>query len=177
MTEIKAKISDMAYTMQGEAKLSFVLQGDGKSLYEKYSGKDLTVIIKEYRPKRSLDANAYFWVLCDKLSVKLKIPKEDIYRLEIKNTGGNSYISPVLESQKDNAIRLWESHGIGWFCEDMGTSKLDGCTNIIFYAGSSTYDTEQMSRLIDNIIQDCKEVGIETMTPEKLQILKDDWKC
>ncbi len=177
MTEIKAKISDITYTMQGEAILSLALQGDEKSLYEKYNGKDLTVIIKEYRPKRSLDANSYFWVLCDKLSAKLRIPKEDIYRLEIKNTGGNFYISPVLESQKDNAVRLWESHGIGWFCEDTGTSKLDGCTNIIFYAGSSTYDTEQMSRLIDNIIQDCKEVGIETMTPEKLQILKDDWKC
>ncbi len=176
MTEIQAKISDMTYTMDGKAILSLALQGDGRALYDEYKDKDLSVVVKQYRKKRSLDANSYFWVLCDKLSTKIKLPKDEIYRSAIKNIGGNCYISPVLLEEKDNAIRMWESHGIGWVCEDTGSSKIEGCTNIIFYAGSSFYNTEQMARLIDSIVQDCKAVGIETMTPEQLQILKEEWK-
>lgn len=176
MTEIRAKISDMTYTMNGEAVLSLAIQGDGRALYDEYKDKDLNVIFKQYKQKRSLDANSYFWVLCNKLAEKTKLPKDEIYRSAIKNIGGNCYMSPVLFEERDNAIRMWESHGLGWVCEDTGSSKLEGCTNIIFYAGSSFYDTEQMSRLIDNIVQDCKTVGIETMTPEQLQILKGEWK-
>lgn len=175
MTEIRAKISDMTYTMTGEAVLSLAIQGDGRALYDEYKDKDLNVIFKQYRQKRSLDANSYFWVLCNKLAEKTRLPKDEIYRSAIKNIGGNCYTSPVLLEEKDNAIRMWESHGLGWVCEDTGSSKLEGCTNIIFYAGSSFYDTAQMSRLIDNIVQDCKTVGIETMTPEQLQILKEEW--
>ena len=176
MTEIRARISDMTYTMDGKAILSFAIQGDGRALYDEYKDKELTIAVKQYRKKRSLDANSYFWVLCNKLSEKTRLPKDEIYRSAIKNIGGNSYISPVLVEEKENAIKMWESHGLGWVCEDTGSSKVKGCTNIIFYAGSSFYDTEQMSRLIDNIVQDCKAVGIETMTPDQLQILKEEWK-
>lgn len=49
--------------------------------------------------------------------------------------------------------------------------KLEGCINVTLYSGSSTYDTRQMSSLIDNIVQDCQAVGVETMPPDKLQSL------
>lgn len=175
MTEFKAKLKDLSFSLDGAQILSFAVSNDCRTLFDVYREKDLTVCVKEYRQKRSLDANAYFWVLCDELSVVLKIPKEDIYRQYIKNVGGNSYISPVLLTEKDKAIRFWESRGLGWFCEDTGTSKLQGCTNIVFYAGSSTFDTAQMSRLIDSIVEDCKSVGIETMTPEELSRIKEEW--
>ena len=47
----------------------------------------------------------------------------------------------------------------------------------MLYYGSSTFDTKQMSRLIDNIVQDCKAVGIETLTPQQLDALKEGWRC
>ena len=50
-----------------------------------------------------------------------------------------------------------------------------GCRNLAAYHGSSVYDTKQMSRLIDNLVQDCKEIGIETLPPEKLSLLVEDW--
>lgn len=176
MTEFKAKLRDLSFSLDGTQTLSFTVSGDCRTMFDACREKELTVCVKEFRPKRSMDANAYFWVLCDKLSVALKIPKEEIYRRFIKNVGGNSYISPVLLSEKDKAIRFWESRGLGWFCEDTGTSKLQGCTNIIFYAGSSTFDTAQMSRLIDSIVEDCKAVGIETMTPEELARIQEEWQ-
>lgn len=54
-------------------------------------------------------------------------------------------------------------------------SKLQGCVNVVLYFGSSTYDTAQMSRLIDLCVQDCKQVGIETMTPAELEALVERW--
>ena len=59
---------------------------------------------------------------------------------------------------------------------DMGKSKLGGYRNLRAYYGSSTYDTRQMSVLIDNLVQDCKALDIETMTPDKLALLKEGWQ-
>lgn len=135
---------------------------------------DLT--IKEHRNKRSLDANAYFWVLCDKLAEKLHIAKVDIYRDLIKNIGGNNQIVCVPEKAVDKLISGWEHNGIGWLTETT-TSKLDGCVNVILYYGSSTYDTAQMSRLIELVVQECKQQEIETLTPAELERLCIEWKA
>ncbi len=135
---------------------------------------DLT--IKEHRNKRSLDANAYFWVLCDKLAEKLNIAKVDIYRDLIKNIGGNNQIVCVPEKAVDKLISGWEHNGIGWLTETT-TSKLDGCVNVILYYGSSTYDTAQMSRLINLVVQECKQQEIETLTPQELERLCIEWKA
>ena len=58
---------------------------------------------------------------------------------------------------------------------DIMPSKIDGCTNVIVYYGSSTYDSKQMSVLIDRIVQDCKELGIETLPPDELLRLQEEW--
>ena len=68
----------------------------------------------------------------------------------------------------------WEHNGIGWQAETM-PSKLPGCTNVILYYGSSTYDTAQMSRLIDLIVQDCDALGIETKDPAEIDRLVEEW--
>ena len=57
----------------------------------------------------------------------------------------------------------------------MGESKIEGYVNIRFFWGSSKYDTANMSRLIDGIISECKEQGIETLPPEELERLKQQW--
>ena len=62
----------------------------------------------------------------------------------------------------------WEHNGIGW-CSDTLKSKLPGCTNVVLYYGSSTFDQKQMGVLLDLIIADCKQVGVEYLTPEELE--------
>lgn len=131
--------------------------------------------LKEHREKRSLDANAYYWELCDKLSAKLNLSKEFIYRQHIKDIGGNSIILPIRDDAKEQFIRNWQTHGIGWPCEEIGKSKLDGYTDVICYYGSSTYNTEQMSRLISLAVQDCKDQGIDTATPEELARMEAEY--
>lgn len=133
-----------------------------------------TCEVKEQHKKRSLDANAYFWVLADKLAEATRISKEDIYRHAIREIGGNSTTVCVRDMAAEKLCQGWEKNGLGWLA-DTFPSKLPGCVNVTLYYGSSTYDTKQMSRLIDNIVQDCQAVGIETLTPDKLALLVEEW--
>lgn len=127
--------------------------------------------ISKAKKKRSLDANAYFFVLADKIAAVTGITKTEIYRHAIKEIGGNSDTVCVMEKAADALCDGWERNGLGWQTERL-PSKIKGCVNVILYYGSSTYDSQTMKRLIDNVIQDAKALGIETMTPQELAKLK-----
>lgn len=137
-------------------------------------GKEYVIEIKERKKKRSLDANAYAWVLIDKLASQLHESKTDIYRSYIKEIGGNSDTVCVKDEALDRLRNNWERNGIGWQTDTM-KSKIKGCTNVILYYGSSVYDVSQMQRLIELIEQDCKTFGIETLDDLKLQQLIEEW--
>lgn len=138
--------------------------------------RDYDLIIKEHREKRSLDANAYAWVLIHKLA-KAQFEKPiTVYRRAVLDVGDNYTPMCVREHDVDRLRKLWESNGDGWQVIDRGESNIKGCRTIFAYYGSSVFDAAQMSRLIDSIVQDCKAVGIETLTPDKLQLLKEEWQ-
>ena len=136
--------------------------------------KKYTVTIKEFRKKRSLDANAYAWVLMNKLADKLNMGVRDLYRHYIPDIPENSQVVCVPTEAVEKLQSGWEHNGIGW-CSDTLKSKLPGCTNVVLYYGSSTFDQKQMGVLLDLIIEDCKQVGVEYLTPEELERLKGEW--
>jgi hypothetical protein len=171
----KCRIKDYARSFHGERVLSFDILGQfSEKELDDLVNRDLSVDIKQWREKRSLDANAYFWVLCDRLSEVTGRGKSEIYRDEIRDIGGNSETVCVMDKAVDKLRVAWEKNGLGWQTETFD-SKLDGCTNVTLYYGSSAYDKVQMARLIDNVVQDCKAVGVETMTPEQLDRIKEEW--
>ena len=176
--KLTGKIIDASIDfVTGKPRITMVL--NEKSIFvQGYDDlKDLpkiSVELKQYKERRSLDANAYCWVLIDKLAEKVGVSKESIYREAIKHIGGNCEIVCVTNVAVDKVRQGWERNGIGWLTETF-PSKLDGCTNIILYYGSSVYDTAQMSRLLDNIIQDCEALNIQTETPEKIAEMKSLW--
>lgn len=131
-------------------------------------------IVQEHRERRSLDANAYAWILMDKLAEVTNIPKEDIYLEAVRNIGGNTETVCVKKEAAAKIKQSWSRNGLGWQTETV-PSKLPGCVNVILYFGSSVYDTKQMSRLIDNLVADCKALGIETLPPEKLAAMTQEW--
>ena len=150
---------------------------DFKQLVDDMNGLEkLSIEIKPYRAKRSLDSNAYCWILIDKLAEKLNYSKLDVYREYIKHIGGNSETVCVKTQAVDRLCKGWSQNGIGWLTETF-PSKIEGCTNVILYYGSSTYDTAQMSRLIDHIVQDCKTFGIETATPDEIARMMSLWEA
>ena len=134
--------------------------------------------IKKHRKKRSRDANAYFWTLCGELADKTNVARSEIYRGLIKEIGGNSQMVCVPTPAVEKLIKGWEHNGLGW-CAETFPSKIEGCTNVELFYGSSTYDTRQMSKLINLIVQECKQQGIETLTPMELSLLTEGWemKC
>lgn len=138
--------------------------------------KKYDIKITAHRNKRSLDANAYFWLLIGKLAAKVQSTPKEIYRQYIPDIADNFTIVPVRADLVKEWDRIWCSGHMGRMTEDLGPCRnIDGYNNIISYYSSSDYDTAQMSRLIDLVVQDCQNNGIETLTPDKLALLKEEW--
>ena len=136
--------------------------------------KEYSLEIKEKKKKRSLDSNSYMWNLLDKLSAKIGLTKTEIYRAYIREIGGNSDILCIQNAALEHFRKLWEVGHIGRFTDTL-PSKLPDCTNVIVYYGSSDYDQPTMCRLIDMVVQDCKENGIETLTPAEIAAMNAAW--
>lgn len=170
---MKAQIVDFKPCAGGYV-VSFQTNEDIRSLYEDLKGKDIEVTAKRYRRRRSLSANAYAWVLIDQVAAKMYLPKETVYKSYIENLGGNTGVLTIEDEAVDMFRRSWESRGLGWLTE-VSPSGWDGYTDIIFYYGSSVFDTEQMARFIDLIVQDCRSLGIETKDPNDIESLLEAW--
>lgn len=145
------------------------------ALAEIEQGKRYIADVKQFRKRRSLDANAYAWVLMDKLAEKTGIAKETIYRALVRDIGGNSTTICAQNKTVDKLRENWQANGLGWITDTV-ESKIDGCTNVILYYGSSTYDTAQMSRLINLLVQECEAQGIDTKTPSELAALMEEYE-
>lgn len=174
MIEFRAeKKPKIALLLGGGIEITFTTS---KSVLREFDGlfdKPLTVMVKEYRQKRSLSQNAYLWVLLDKLGQKLNLSKESIYKLFVKDYGVFE-ILPIRNEAVERFKSNWSKNGLGWFCEDLGESKLSGYTKLIAYYGSSTYNSKEMTRLIDAVIQECEAQGINTMPLSEIMLLQND---
>jgi hypothetical protein len=173
---MKGKINGVMYSQIKNATLVEIeIDGNRRDEVNGLKEKPVEIILKKYRQKRSLDANSYYWVLVGKLAYKVGIKRSEIYRSHIKDMGGNFTVVCVQEKAADTFCRIWESQGLGWVTVEM-PSKIAGCVNIMAYYGSSVYDKEQMSKLINLAVQDCEAVGIETLTPKEIEKMISAWE-
>lgn len=150
--------------------------GRAMAVVRKHKDKLYDLEVKEHRKKRSLDANAYCWVLINKIADALRITPVEIYRQAIQNVGGNYEVLPVKEEAAEHFKQVWQAQGLGWPCVDMGKSKIDGYRNLRAYYGSSTYSTSQMAQLIDALLQDCRALDIEVKSEEEIASILGAWK-
>lgn len=135
--------------------------------------KEYEVSIKAKRKKRSLDANAYYWELCGKLAQALKLKPDEIYRQHIHDIG-NYETYCIIETALDRFRELWCGEHTGRQVSTRA-SKIEGCVTVLAYYGSSDFDTIQMTQLIENCVQDCKALGIETRPQEEVDSLLRQW--
>lgn len=150
--------------------------GKAMAVVRKHKDKLYDLEVKEHRKKRSLDANAYAWVLINKIADALRITPKEIYRQAIQNVGGNYEILPVKAEAAEHFKQVWEAQGLGWPCVDMGKSKIEGYRNLRAYYGSSTYSTTQMAQLIDILLQDCRALDIEVKSDEEIASIMGAWQ-
>lgn len=123
--------------------------------------KDKLFEIKEYKEKRSLSQNSYLWVLCNEIGNILRLSKEEVYFQMLKDYGQSEIIS--ISSEVDPT-------GYFKYYEEIGKGKVHNkeFTHYKIYKGSSNYDTKEMSILIDGVIEEANQLGIETLTPEQI---------
>lgn len=156
----------------GRLTLLFEPQEDFRHCYEQLKDCDkLSLDIKKYRARRSLDANAYAWVLMSKLAAVLNSSKEEIYEEMLHKYGtlyedGDGYITITVKS----SVPI-DKLGGHWLC----IRKSEYYSGYAMVKGSSEYDTAEMSRFIDGIISECKDQGIETLTPDEIEKMKQKW--
>lgn len=133
--------------------------------------KELDIEIKKYHKKRSLDANAYLWVICTKIAEKIKTSKEEVYEEMLRK------YAPFY---KDN-----DGYVVVTLKASIDTSKLPGhwklyrstgaFNSYLMIKGSSEFNTAEMSHFIDVVVTEAKELGIETLPPNEIERMKSLW--
>lgn len=154
--------------------LAFEVDDSANAQIEQMKADDLLRIkAVKYRKKRSLDANAYAWVLMSKIASHPAIAssKEEIYEQMLQKYGSiyqdeSGYI--VITVKKTVDMSKVDGH---WKrIKDNGRFA-----SYLMIKGSSEYDTAEMSRFIDRIVDEAQELGIETATPDELERMKQEW--
>lgn len=164
MDTLKIKFKKFKFNLLLPRILDFIANLDAESDYE--------LVIKQHRQKRSLNANNYSWKLTDELADKLivagvKITKEECHAEMIYRYG------QVMLDENGEQVIISVRQGVKItdfypYAKEIGTGTVKGkdFTHYRIYRGSHTYDTREMSIFISGIVEECKEQGIDTDTPE-----------
>lgn len=165
-----------------ETVLKFSINNDGRQEVISMLSKtpwdpdtEYEIVFRKKRKRRSLDANAYAWSLIGKIAWKIHVEPEEVYREQIRHMSTYEIV-PIQVAAVKTWTANWERQGIGWIVEDMGPSKIKGYKNLKCFYGSSVFETGDMARLIELIQDECRELGVETLTPKEKQELLATWE-
>lgn len=130
-------------------------------------GKEVGVTVEQIKRRRSLDANAYFHVLCSKIAEKTQLPMDEVKGNLVVNYGTPMYMVTIPE---DAVIsRIWPyNRFIGWN---------NGQAQYLLYKQTHTLNSSEMARLIDGAIQEARQLDIQTLTPSELAELQQKWEA
>lgn len=158
-------------------KISLILDTNSLDIVEQLKNENkLNIEMKKWYKKRSLDANAYCWVLCNNIANELSkngiTTKEEVYRDAILQVGS---FEPFIVQEKtfEKFKRIWEKQGLGFLVQEV--SRQDKCIKVNCYYGSSTYDSKEMSLLIEILIQLAKSLNLETKSQNEINSLLESW--
>lgn len=144
-------------------------RGDFEQIVDDLKDKDkLSIELKQYRQHRSLNANAYAWLLIGQIADIVRSSKDEIYLKCLKRYGQSELVSVLSRVPVENYFKYYE---------EAGASKLNGkdFTHYRVYKGSSDFDTREMSIFIDGVVSEAKNLGIQTETPNQLAEMKARW--
>lgn len=171
--ETTGKLTGASRTFDGKGIiLTFEVDSSASGQIENIRAQDkLRIKAVKYREKRSLDANAYAWVLMTKIADALSSSKEEIYEEMLQKYGAvyedeDGYITMTVKKSVD----MTKIDGHWKYIKDNGKFA-----SYLMIKGSSEYDTAEMSNFIDRIVEEAKELGIETATPDELERMKQEW--
>lgn len=177
MSFIATKIKIGQDFTEGLYTVTFYTKQKPLDLEKLQSENNIDVEAKKHREARSLNANSYCWVLCDKIAKELckdgtVVTKEKIYQDSILQIGT---FEPMIVQEKafENFKRIWEKQGLGFLIQEV--SRKDKCVKVHCYYGSSTYDTKEMSLLIDLLVGLATSLEIEIKPQAEIDSLLKEW--
>lgn len=163
----------------GKGKLALLIDTTDLEVLDvisNFKDKKLDIEIKKHIEKRSGKSNRYFWELLEEVCDRKKIDKLEEYRRRVKELG-IFRVSKIPSQDFETLKKTWENWGEAWFCE-VGDTEIIGDIEfkiVFLYYGSSSFSKQQMSRLIDNLVQDCKAIGIETKSPKEIESMLKEY--
>ena len=174
--KIRGRWTQAPFHLLKERKYIVTLELDRlPKIYEQTKDKDISIEIEEWSDKRSDRANRYFHELVGKIADKLSASKTEVKNILLADYGqidldyGQVSLEERIDWRRLDSIHL----------QPTSEYILDGDMCFRKYwvvRGSHTYNTKEMSRLIDGTVQEAKNLGIETMTPDELERLKATWQ-
>lgn len=167
---MKARIESFTYRGLNKGLLILELQGDFREQFYRLKDKDVDVEVKAYKEKRSLTSNAYLWTLLDKIAGAIGSDKESIYLDFVRQYGLFKDFTLTEDEAKTFSV-AWSKLGTGWPTEQVDYAQDGEHVVIRAYYGSSTYNTKQMARLLDAVVEECNGLGIETRPKEEIESL------
>lgn len=171
--ETKARIKQIHPTIGG-ADITLHVEGVLDPL-DTLMNRDLRLKLVQWRDKRSNNANKYFHLLSDQLADAMRMSKPKMknyllfhYGQKVRDAENNLV---VIKTNADEDELITRSDLHCWYLKN----ATDGTPMYVLLEHSRFYDTRQMSILIDGVVAECKEQGIETMTPSEIDELKQRW--
>lgn len=157
-------------------KVTLTVNEDFTKAYEKLKDcEKLDISIKKHREKRSIDANNYMWLLLIKLAPLLHTTKDELYLFMLERHGTHYYI-PVQDEEIEKISSLFRIvYDRGEITLETESGKKVKCHQLQCYKGSSLYDTAEMAALLDGVVQDAQDNGIDTATPDEIRQMKERW--
>ena len=131
----------------------------------------LSIKATKYRKKRSLDANGLLWLCLGRIASNLRTDKWDVYLEMLKRYGQYTYIV-VKEKVVEQVKQQWRE------CEVVGEIEVNGqkAIQMLCYFGSSTYNSKEFSVLLDGVISEMQEMGLETPTSSELKRVMEQYE-
>lgn len=173
MIELKTNKPIISLTLEGKVNLTFCVSKSVLKDLETIKTDELSLTIKEWRAKRSLTQNAYMWVLINQLAEKIGDTADNLYRIFIRDYGVREYIA-IQDKAVNDFISRWNKKGLGWFTEVLRKAKVENTSTLVVYYGSSSYNSKEMSRVVDAVVDECEENDIPTMTKSDIMLLKNE---
>lgn len=175
--KLAANFEKLLYTADGGAEITFSTAERSAAEGLRKLGETglLSLEIKPHKEKRTIRANAYFWTLANAIANKLSVRNarpvgaEEVYKQYVRDFGKCQLVYFRNDAKIIKAFcGTWEQRGMGWMCFPQPTKDGDKYCEVQIFYGSSSYTREEMARLIDAVVADCKELGIETKTPDEI---------
>lgn len=156
--------------------LTFEVDSSAAGQIEKLRAQDkLRIKAVKWRERRSIDANNYMWELLSRMAPILRTSKDELYLTELQKYGTFMYLPGTDEDMENlsKVFRIVINRGETVLTTPSG--KEMHLHQLQCYKGSSQYDTLEMSRLLDGVVEDAKELGIDIMTPNEIRQMKERW--